>query len=466
MSRTPSKRRIALSVLMFSHLAATPALCAQMVGETASQAIEFSPEVRNSWYSFQDTGDDLDSARGGYRPTLDFYANYGREIRTGSGWSTGTQSPFNGGRAELSFVQMLYDGFQTSGNVASAKGSRLVSYFQLIQQVQNTALNAVTAHLDVVRHRQLVQLAENNLSEHRKVYRQIELSSGAGVGNNVDLDQITGRLSLAHANLITARSSLRDVESRYQRVVGSMPPQELQPPAPLTMPSSPRQALHAALRGNPEFLASLYRIQASEGTVKASKSGFHPELNLTARYGSQDYDDRGLDNSRTDGRIALELHYNLYNGGRDKAAIRKAYNSVNLSKAQRDTTCTEVRQSVQVAYEDARKFQDQIPILRQHLESSDRVRQAYKDQFLIGRRSLLDVLDAENEYFQATRALVNAEADYTLATAQIEAASGKLLTDLGIMKDDLPTLAELDAESIPVDPETACPSGSTVAYSH
>jgi len=463
MSRSPSKRRIALSVLICSHLSATPALSAQVVSETASQAIEFSPEVRTSWYSFQGTGDDLDTARAGYRPTLDFYANYGREIRTGSGWSTGTQSPFNGGRAELSFVQMLYDGFQTSGNVASAQGTRLVSYFQLIEQVQDTVLNAVTAHLDVVRHRQLVQLAENNLNEHRKVYRQIELSSGAGVGNNADLDQITGRLALAHANLITARNSLRDVETRYQRVVGSMPPEDLLPPEPLTMPSSSTQALHSALKGNPGFLASLYRIQASEGSVKASKSGYHPELNLTATYGSQDYDDLGLDNSRTDGRIALELHYNLYNGGRDKAAIRKAYNGVNQSKAQRDSACTDVRQNIQVAYEDARKFQDQIPVLRQHLESTDRVRQAYKDQFLIGRRSLLDVLDAEDEYFQASRSLVNAEADYTLATAEIEAASGKLLSDLGIMKEDLPTLADLDAERIPVDPETACPSGSTAS---
>ncbi|MBN7769672.1 TolC family outer membrane protein [Marinobacter daepoensis] len=462
MHRTLLSKTIAFSAFVLSASIALPLAASQTVSETAKQAIEYNPEVQDTWYRFQGSEYDLDSARAGYRPTIDLNANYGREIRSGSGWSAGTKSPFNGGRAEVSLVQMLYDGFQTSGSVASAEQSRIANYFQLVQQTQNTALDAYAAHLDVVRGRQLVELAEQNLKEHRKVFRQIQMSSNAGVGNNADLDQITGRLSLAHANLITSRSDLNAIESRYMRVVGAMPPAELSTPQESPVPYTAGQAFARALRDNPQFLSSLYRIKASEADVDASKSGYHPRVNLTARYGSQDYDDRGLDNSRTDGRIAIELHYNLYNGGRDKAAIKSAYNRVNQSKAQRDSACTSVRQNLQVAYQDTVTYKDQIPVLEQHKQASNRVRQAYKDQFLIGRRSLLDVLDAENEYFQASRALVQAELDYALATARTQNAMGTLLQTLGIMRDDLPSLSELGADAIAVDPNTACPTSEIV----
>ncbi len=451
--------KLTLSILICGNLWASGVSASQNVTQTAQQAISFSPDVQNSWYNFLKTGDDIDSARGGYKPTLDFHANYGREIRTGSGWSSGTESPFNGGRAELSFVQMLYDGFQTTGYVESAEGQQLVSYFQMLSQIQNTALDAYAAHLDVVRNRQLVSLAEDNLDQHQRVYRQVQRSSGAGVTNAADLDQITGRLSLAQANLITAKNELRKVESRYLRVVGSDAPVDLSVPDTMTLPPSSNDAEKEALKANPEFLGALYNIQASEAAVEASKSGYHPQVNLTARYGSQDYDDRGLDNSRTDGRIAIEFHYNLYNGGRDKAAIRKAYNEVNRSKAERDSVCYSLRQNVQVAFDDTRRVSEQIPVLRQHQQSSDRVRRAYQEQFLIGRRSLMDVLDSENEHFQASRALINAQYDQLIATARTKAAMGTLLPSLGVVRKDLPSLSDLDDNPVVVDPDTACPQG-------
>lgn len=427
--------------------------------DIAKRAIEANPEVQASWHAFLASGYDADFARGGYRPTVDFIAGYGHEWRSGSGWPDGTKKEFSGAAAELSLVQMLYDGFRTRSEVERFEGARLVRYFELMESVENTALASLIAYQDVMRYRELVALAEENLEEHIEVYNQIEESARAGVARRADLEQINGRLSLAESNLITELSNLHDVSARYLRIVGELPAANM---TPLNLdnsniPQNVREAIHLAYAGSPAFHAALRNIQASEAAVGTQKANFRPRLNLTARYGTQDYDDRGFSNTRNDGRIALEFKYNLYNGGRDQATLRRAYEEVNQAKDLRDKACVDMRQTVQIAYNDVRKLDEQLPVLNQHRISSDRVRTAYKDQFDIGQRTLLDVLDSENEYFQASRAWTNAQYDRTIAASRTLAAMGQLLPALEIVRDGLPSLADLGAEPLVVDAESACP---------
>ena len=98
---------------------------------------------------------------------------------------------------------MLYDGFRTSNTVDRFKRIQLIRYFELISQTEQTALEASIALLDVQKFKELVQLAEANLQEHESVYQQIEQSVGAGVARAADLEQISGRLSLAQSNVLT-----------------------------------------------------------------------------------------------------------------------------------------------------------------------------------------------------------------------------------------------------------------------
>jgi adhesin transport system outer membrane protein len=116
-----------------------------------------------------------------------------------------------------------------------------------------------------------------------------------------------------------------------------------------------------------------------------------------------------------------------------------------------------VRQTTQIAYNDAQRLREQLNYLNQHRLSIDRVRGAYQQQFDIGQRTLLDVLDSENEYFEASRAYANAQYDITLADARTLAATGQLMQSLEIMRDDMPTLAELGNNGVAITPEILCP---------
>lgn len=425
------------------------------LAEATRLAIESNPEVQEKWHQFLSSAYDIDAARAGYKPTVDLNSGYGYQRR-----DYGPNREFTGAYAELSLNQMLYDGSLTRSEVKRFSRMQLVRYFELLDAVDNTALGAVTAYQDVLRYRELVRLAEENLAKHVTVYRQIEESSKAGVARAADLEQISGRLSLAESNLVVEIANLHDVSARYLRIIGQLPATTLHPTIMEAgqLPPSVTQTLEQAYQTNPSYHASLRNINASEAAIGSEKANFKPRLNLTARYGVQNYDDLGFRNDQAEGRVGLELRYNFYNGGRDRATLRRAAEQVNVAKDLRDKVCIDIRQTLQIAYNDTRKIREQLPVLNQHRLSSDKVRTAYKDQFDIGQRTLLDMLDAENEYFQASRAYANANNDLTIAVARTLTGMGQLLPATEVVREGLPTLSDLGAEHITVDPATACPA--------
>ena len=411
--------------------------------------------MQAQWYEFLSAGQNTESAAGGFQPQVDLRTRYGYEWR-----DYGPNSDFTGADGELTLRQMLYDGFATSAEVERLNQVQLVNYYELLSEAENVALEAFRAFQNVARQQKLVRLAKENLQRHHEVFDQIKESVEAGVSRSVDLEQINGRVALAESNLNTEMSNLHDAKARYLRIVGSMPQSDIERATidQQKLPSSLKRILEQAYQSNPAFYAALRNIQASKQSVEQQKASFHPQLDLTASYGSQNYDNLGFSNGRSDARIGLELSYNLYRGGSDQAELRRRYEQVNVAKSQRDKECVDLRQTAQIAFNDVMDQTAQLPMLNRHRLASDRVRTAYRNQFDLGQRTLLDVLDAENEHFEASRAYVNAKHEIEIARARTLAAMGQLLAKLNVQRDGLPTLAELDSEKLTVDGDSACPA--------
>lgn len=421
----------------------------------SSKAIENNPEVQEAWHAFKSSIYGVDAARSGYLPSVDVSASAGYERR-----NYGVEEEYNRNTAELSVTQMLYDGFRTSNTVDRFKRIQLIRYFELITQTEQTALEASIALLDVQKFKELVQLAEANLQEHESVYQQIEQSVSAGVARAADLEQISGRLSLAQSNVLTEYANLHDVSARYLRVVGELPLQEIKQ-ADLNednIPISVNQALSIAYKNSPTFYASLYNIEAQKANAEAQKAAFHPNVDLSARYGSQDRDELGQNETRTEARVGIDISYNLYNGGLDSANLEQAYQDINIAKYQRDQACIDIRQSLQIAYHNVTILEQKLPALDQHRVSSTKVKIAYKDQFDIGQRTLLDVLDAENESFQSTRSYIVALYDRQSAILTMLKEMGKLLPALNVMSDQYPSIEDLTDDPIIHDAQNICPT--------
>ena len=398
--------------------------------EAAQAAVLKSPDVLARWHAFREAREEVDVARGGYLPKIDVSTGVGH--RNTEQKKAGVDYSYDGNETSLTLRQMLFDGFATSSEVGRLGKARLVRYFELLDASENVALEAARAYLDVVRYRQQVSLAEDNYLQHQAAYEQLKRRADSGVGKRVDVDQAASRLALADVNLTTAYANLHDVSARFLRIVGEMPPKEMALPARSTQgfPQTVETALNAALAHNPSLRASVENIESSQFALEGSRAAFMPRVDLVARRDDySDYEDNG---SRDENRIELRLNFNLFNGGSDAARFRQYRERKNVALDQREKACRDVRQTLAIAYNDTRRIEDQLAHLALQVGLVEKTRTAYRDQFNIGQRTLLDLLNTQNEYFDARRSQVNAEVDLSLSYLRSYAGMGKLLETLGL----------------------------------
>ncbi len=426
----------------------------QTLKDSTQQAILSNPEVLARWHNFQAAGSERDVASGAYLPSVNLGAGAGKDQNDNRLGKT----DFNRNSATLSLNQMLYDGFLTRNELKRLDHTRLVRLFELYDTSESIALEVVRAYSDVLRYRKLVTLAEDNYVRHRAVFEQIQGKVKAGVGRRVDLEQISGRLALAEANLLTETSNLHDVSARFQRLVGAQPGKYLETPAALVkdMPIDVVAALNIANQQHPTLLAAIENIRSVESSLHARRSAYQPRVDFRARteHGNNIDSISGRTNNNT---AEVVLSWNLFNGGSDSARIRQSADLLNLAKDQRDKACRDVRQTLSIAYNDTRKLTEQLTYLDQHQLSIEKARDAYRQQFDIGQRSLLDLLDTENELFQAKRSFANSEYDLLLSYARTHAGMGNLHSALGLTRQEVGTLPNLDAQDDKADISYNCP---------
>lgn len=435
---------------------------AEPMREAAMEAVLSNPDVQARWHAFRAAGEQQREARGGFLPEIDLNARtgYQRQRYDDSSIPDRTSHPQG---IDITLTQMLYDGFGVSSDVNRLGEVQRVRYFELREATEETAQEAVQAFADVQRQRTLVQLAQENYDAHKETYDQIMDQAEQGVGRGSDLEQASGRLALADSNLLTERQNLHDVTARYYRVVGMAPPEETVDLvgvfADEPLPDTVQDAVSEAITSSPAMFAANRSIEAAQLQRKVARSRFHPRLDFRIRHA---YENDVLERQDVwvhDTLAQFVLSWNLYRGGSDQARLRRATDEFNGAREDQEVVCRNVRQTLSVAYNDIRSLESQLRFLRQHRDSSDRVRTAYRQQFQIGQRSLLDLLDTENEYFEASRALVNAQHDYELAKARALNGMGRLLEYLEITRADVPEPEELGLgdDDVRLDPETLCP---------
>lgn len=453
--------RIFRTLISLAVLAAVPPLAtaeAPVALQTAVQrAVDTNPEVQTRWFTFRAAVEEQDALREGFLPSVDLAVGVGRALQRLPGQSSRS---FNRYGASITLSQMLYDGFFTSSQVSRFGHVRMLRYYELISDAERVALEALEAYVDVLRYRDLVQFAKENYVEHKVVYDQIVERTRSGVGRGVDLELATGRLALSESNLLTEVANLHDVSARYVRIVGEQPAEGLEPVSAETLgahlPESVTQALEAAYVTNPSLRAAVANIRAGQDQIDTRRAAFHPRLDLRLR---QDLD-RNLDRLSGDSRegtIELLLNYNLYHGGGDDARLRQAGEELNVARDTREKVCRDVRQTISIAYNEVNTLAEQLRYLDQHQLSMAKAREAYRQQFEIGQRSLLDLLDGENEYFDAQRAYAKASYDRLLAQARSLAGMGQLMQALGVLREDVAEAPDLPEDDAYVDLESICP---------
>lgn len=422
--------------------------------EAVQEAAIRNPEVVSKWHAYREATQNIDVVRGGYWPKVDLSTGIKREHLKQPGTP---EKHYTTTGTSLFLNQMLFDGFATKSEVERFSYAQRVRYFELLEATDANALEAIRAYNDVLRYRKLRQLSEENYVQHRAIHEQIKRRVKAKVGRQVDLEQAGGRLALAESNLLVETSNLHDVSARFQRIVGKAPPAEMRNPTKLDkdIPGSKAEAVSLGFQHNPSLLAAQENIISATAEARGTRAPFMPKVYFQARHDlGRDMD--GIEGKNTLTSYGLVLNMNLYNGGSDSARQHQYAERVNIAKDLRDKACRDIRQVVTIAHNDLKKLAEQVEYLDQHQLATEKARDAYRKQFDIGQRTLLDLLDTENELFEARRAYVSAVQDHFYAYARTQAGMGRLRHQLGLQHLETESLSKQE-EVAEFDPAATCP---------
>ena len=451
------KSFICLSLLTLASGAAM-AQTTSPVAQSVQKAIEGNPEVAAKFNAFRASNDEIDVAAGNWRPHLDASANGG--MRTYDNTSTMPRDPrFYEGGARLELSQLLWDGLATHHEVERLGHAKLVRYFDFLDSTEQFGMEAAKAYYDVVRYRKLVALAEDNYIQHKVSFDQVQSRVSAGVGRGVDLEQVVARVALAESNLVTERANLHDVTERYVRIVGSVPPADNVSAVSMLrqLPPTEQDAMRMAALQSPAVAGAIEGLRAARSAAAGRKSAFQPKVEAHVR-GAAGHNLDGVVHEKRDATAEIALTWNLFNGGTDSARERQYANLLTQAENLRDKACVDARQTVAIAFNDVRKLNEQLGYLDRNVVSIQKARDAYRQQFDIGQRSLLDLLNSENELYTAKRSYVLAEEDLATAIVRTYAGMGTLVASLGLKKPDAQGLApEADGWGIDGDASSRCP---------
>lgn len=385
----------------------------------------------NRWKAQQET---VSAARSAYWPSLDVSGGVGKQRR-----NLPTTNDLNGvtltrKEAAVSLRQNLFSGLNTIYSVRSAKKGTMAEQWRLQSTYEELGLQVIDVYLKVLENREQVQLAEENLDVHDDIYQQIKQRTTQGVARNSDLAQIEGRRARANANLISARNNLMDAESEYLAIVGSAPADLEEPTVnDLQLPETLEKALQASREHHPGIQAANFDIQSSQSDYKSVRSAHFPTLDFEVDRSWKDNADGSRDTTK-DLVAMVRVRYNLFRGGGDRARLQESAYRVEESRAQLDRTLRNTEEKLRVAWAAFEWTGQQKEFLAIHEQSSKETVAAYREQFNIGKRTLLDLLDGENELFQSSRSLRSAMYQEIFARYRILGATGQLLESLKVMQ--------------------------------
>jgi len=412
------------------------AASAESLGDVVRDALNDNPDVaeaRNQWLARRE---EVRAAEGGFLPNVDLNAGIGYEYTDSPSTRAAGKDSEELTRRELGLTvrQMLFDGWGTRSEVERQQARTESAAARLLAVGESTALTATQAYVNLGRFQSLLTISEESLEVHRRIEDQIRLRSEAGVGRRADYDQVLSRVALAEVNLLAAQVNLRDARTTFKRVVGRAPgeqPIEIDGLDPEGVPGSLDEALAIAQSSNPVLQVAAADIEAAKAQAEAARQFDYPRFDLEIG-GNLDDNLDGTEGRVDDLEAMLRMRYNLYRGGSDAARKRAAALNVNEARDVRDRSVLQLEETLQLAWAAYQATGAQLPLLEQQVTAALATRDAYAKQFNIGQRTLLDVLNAENEVTQARQSVVATRADNLLARYRLLEAMGILVDELGV----------------------------------
>ncbi len=402
--------------------------------EAVELAVKTYPEVQAAEEYGKALDQKVNQALAGYLPRLDFTAGYGRErsdntTTRASANRSGHWLELDRGETGLLLKQNIFDGFDTKSKVAQAKAQLKGAQARVALTSDNVALQAVQAYVELVMKHIQLELIKDNVLLHQRILSKVQRKFEGGAGPQADVHQAKSRTYLASANHASNQAAYKNAQAKFTEIVGLPPLTEQDMVRPLVpeelLPKSVEDALEVALRDNPELGAARLTVLAAESGVDVAKAGMMPKVDLELS-ATNNANVSGVEGHAQSAAAMLRMNYNLFAGGADRARIAEQRNLLDQAKQLQDKTQRALEENTRESWNKLTMALTRIGFMRQHYEVSKQVTASYHDQFKMGKRTLLDVLNSENELFAAKNGLLVEELSYIKSAYELFARMGSL----------------------------------------
>jgi len=403
--------------------------------ETLQDAVSFmlksNPDVRAQSYNRMAREKEVRQAKAGYLPTIDVSVSAGLDRQHEPFYDTLWPNS-----SAVSVRQNVFRFFGTQSEVERQEARVRSQGYLLHGTVENNALLTSKLFLNVLRNQELFDLAQENLTNHRRILDQVKLRSESGVDRRADFDQVMGRVALAQSNVVSAQANLTDSNSDYQATIGHMPGNLVKPePVGSALPKSMEEAEQLAVQNNPTLMSAKADVEARDAQHATAKSLFYPSLDVALDYKWRK-DTDNIPGRREDYLAMATISFNILNGGFNKARLEQTTYEIYEAQEIYESTKRQTVQSMRLSWEASKSATERVAFLEDYVKAAGQTADAFTAQWNIGRRTMFDLLDTQAEYINAKASLANARYDKMYSDYRILNGMSQLIPYLGLQLPD------------------------------
>ncbi|MBI5163345.1 MAG: TolC family outer membrane protein [Magnetospirillum sp.] len=370
------------------------------------------------------TDESVPQALGGWRPTVTFTGEGGRG-RYESNVSTNREQVRNPKSGTLTISQPLFRGGRTVAATDQAEANVKAERALLEATEQSILLGAATAFLNVVRDEAVLKLSGNNEQVLKRQLDAAQERFRVGEITRTDVSQAEARLNRAIADRVAAEGTLKNSRANFTNVVGRPPDNPQAPTAGTAVPASFDEVMALTLEKNPSVVAADWTARSAKEGVDLVGGELLPTVALNGEYS------RGLATSSIGSEVetleaTVSISVPIYEAGATYARLRAQKHTYGQRRIEVDQARRDAGETATRAWEDLLSARARVGAYKTQISASEMALAGVEEEAKVGSRTVLDVLDAEQELFDARVNLVRAQRDELVASFQLKSGLGQM----------------------------------------
>ena len=375
----------------------------------------------------------LRQAKGRYLPEININGDVGRQlVDQPEGLDDANNDRWRSRRqVRMNARQVLFDAWDRANDVYKNASRANAAAFRLLERSERTALDVIEAFIDVRRHRKVLAIARRNVNRHQRILNLVNTRREGGKAAESEAIQTRERIAAARAISDQIRQSLLEAIAKFRRVVGRAPGRLRPVGYPAHLPRNRKTAIRLAETHHPSLHVANADVDSARFAVAQSRSANMPVIALEgdASYGR---DLNGTPGRNEDYSGKLTMSWKIFDGRIGRNRTRELAARQAQAAAEREARRREIIESIDRALAGYQVGSARVATLRKRSAESRRVIRAYEDEYKLSKRSLIDLLDSENAFFNSQFQLESVRAVHLFSAYQLAASMGQLLDKLNV----------------------------------